>query len=189
MPSFIIKEDFEQVISLEDLDRITDSNDLVWERSMEANIEYVSCYLRHRYDTDKVFSKIYTHSSSVAWIEGDRVIDGGILFYALQDVPIGIPITDTVYWGVGDTRNKKIVLVVITLIMYDIYTRLNGVDIPSYIQVKYDDSISYLKDAGTKSLITIDLPLRASVEDGTDQSGNIFIHGYASDVVDLKFVP
>ena len=59
----------------------------------------------------------------------------GLFYYAIQDVPIGILITDTAYWAVGDTRNAKVVQLATQFILYTLYQRLNGVDIPQYLQI------------------------------------------------------
>ena len=53
---FIERTDIAQSYTLDDLDRLTDSTDAVWQSELGRVIELVSSYLRARYDVTAVFA-------------------------------------------------------------------------------------------------------------------------------------
>ncbi|MEK0371116.1 MAG: hypothetical protein QQN55_08185 [Nitrosopumilus sp.] len=186
MSNYLLKSDFERFITLTNLDGITDATDPIWEIELLSTIEVVSSYLRFRYDTDKEFKPIEPHVPANTYLIGDRVIDGTDLYFAIQDVPAATLLTDILFWTKADSRNPAIVQIVVVLILYNIYSRINGSEIPTWIQVMYDggDSqqrggkLGYLKDI-RKGTVQINLALLPEVEDGTDQSGNNIAFGSA----------
>ena len=190
MDNYLLKSDFYRFITETNLDGITESDDSIWWTELLSSIEVAASYLRHRYDTDKEFAIIKTHVVTDTYETGERVIDGTDLYFAVQDVPANTLLTDTAYWTKADSRNPAIVQIVCVLVLYNIYSRINGSEIPNWIQVLYDggDSqqrggkLGYLKEI-QKGTVQIDVPLLADVEDGTTQSGNSFAYGNATDVV------
>jgi hypothetical protein len=189
MAFFIIKDDFKSHITLADLDRVTDSNDAIWQQNLGIAIEFESSFMRQRYDVDAVFTPIETWVDQ-DWPIGTRVQDGGLLYYAIQSVTTGTLISDTDFWTQADNRNQKIVEITIDIILFNIYNRLNGSEIPNYLQIRYDGAdgqqrggaVGYLKEI-SKGTVQADLPLLADVIDGTRQSGNNIIFGQADDVI------
>ena len=189
MGYFLLRDDFKSHITLANLDRITDSDDTVWQQNSNTAIETAASYMRNRYDVSKVFLPIETWVDQ-DWPIGTRVTNGGLLYYAIQDVTTGTLITDTLFWTQGDGRNTKIIEIVIDLVLFNIYNRLNGSEIPQFIQIRYDGAdaqqrggaMGHLKGI-SKGDIQSDLPLLADVEDGTKLSGNRIINGNAADVV------
>jgi len=190
MGFYLLKTDFKRIITIGNLDGVTDSDETVWEEQLSSAIEVASSYLRFRYDTDKEFAPIETHVLADAYLKDARVINGTDLYFAIQDVPALTALTDTDFWTKADSRNPAMVEVIVVLVMYIIYSRINGSEIPNWIQVLYDGGdqqqragkIGYLKDI-RKGTVQINLDLLAAVEDGTDKSGNSFAFGNATDSV------
>lgn len=188
MANYLIKRDFYSFTTEIILNGITDSDDNVWINELPASIEVISSYLRFRYDTAKEFKPIITHDETDVYLESERVIDNDILYYALQDVPASTPITDGTYWKKGDSRNNALVQVLVVVVLYNIYSRLNGSEIPNWLQVMYDGGdpqqrggkLGYLKDI-RKGTVQIDLDLLPEVESGETQSGNSIAFGNAKD--------
>jgi len=190
---FVIREDFRYLITLADLDRLTNATDSVWQEAEISAIEEASSYIRHRYDTDTGFRETRLHDAANPYNEGDRVytLTGGepTFYVASQDVPATTVITDDTFWTVGDDRNRKLLTSIIIIILFENYTRLNGSEIPNWLQIRYDGNdarqnggvIGYLKSA-QKGTIEIDFPLRPEVADGTAVNGNRIINGVADDV-------
>ena len=182
---FIIKTDFERYITEENLNNITVSDNQVWISSLSSVIEVVSSYLRFRYDTDNIFN-IFKHVVADTYTDGQSVIDNELIYIAVKDVPATTLITDTTYWKQSDTRNQAIVDIMVVFVLYAIYSRINGSEIPNWIQVLYDggDSqqragkLGFLKEI-RKGTVEINLPLLPDVEDQTTQSGNSISHGSA----------
>ncbi|MEK0369744.1 MAG: hypothetical protein QQN55_01115 [Nitrosopumilus sp.] len=185
MALYLLKTDFERYITGSNLDGITESTDSTWQKMLASVIETVSSYMRFRYNTDKEFILI-DHVLANTYVEDATVVDSNKFYTAIQDVPATTPITNTSFWKEGDFRNQAMVDVVIVLVLYSIYSRINGSEIPNWIQVLYDggDSqqrggkLGYLKEI-RKGTVQINLALLADVEDGTTQSGNSFAHGSA----------
>lgn len=190
MGLFIQKQDFKQAIEIDALDGITDGENDVWKRQLPATIEFVSSYIRHRYDVETIFKPLEKHTDQKTYLQGDRVFVGAKLYNAISDIAIGIPITDTTFWEEKDTRNPMIVEVVLIMVLYNIYTRINGSEIPGWLQVMYDGGyergvggkLGWLKEI-RKGTVDVDLPLLPNVESGEDQSGNRISFGVATSAI------
>ena len=129
------------------------------------------------------------------YTQGDRVFtttatDQLNHFVAAKDVPATTAISDTEFWTAGDDRNQKILTAVLIIILYENYTRLNGSEVPNWLQLRYDGQdaqqnggiIGYLKMI-RKGTVQPALPLLPAVSDQTTQSGNRIAHGSPEDVV------
>lgn len=171
MGYFIQRKDFFPFITPEDLTRVTADDDTIWQANLPAVIEYLRGKIGHRYDTTKVFEPIETYDNSEAYEIGDRVDNAGVLYYAIQAVPALTSINDTDYWTQGDSRNAMVMQCVVEVSLYNIYSRLNGTDIPAFIEKRFERCMDYMKglQEGTDD---VNLPLQAAVEDGTDTSGD-----------------
>lgn len=187
MGLFIRKQDFKQVIEISSLEGVTDGENDVWERQLPATIEFVSSYVRHRYDVDRVFRTLEKHDDSTEYKQYDRVFVGSKIYNALEDVPAGTLLTDLDFWEQKDNRNAAIVNTVIVVLLYNIYPRINGSEQPNWLQILYDGGdprqmagkIGWLKEI-RKGTVDVDLPLLPDVETGEDQSGNRIAYGVAS---------
>lgn len=193
---YIIKNDFQRVITTNDLAGLIDSNDDVWLQGEESALEEVKSYLRNRYDVAAEFD-IQAHDPLLSYEEGDRVIvqlgNNQGIYRALSAVPDGVTEDNLVssgFFALEDNRNAKLVTSVILVILYENYTRLNGTEIPAWLQIRYDGGdfrqnggiIGYLKMI-QKGTVEPDIPLRPDVADGTSQTGNRIAFGVADDVV------
>lgn len=189
MAFYLLKSDFQRYITDTNLDGITEADDSAWQKMLSSVIETVSSYMRFRYDTDKEFV-LTEHVPADTYLAGDTVIDADKFYIAIQDVPATTLITNVAYWTESDFRNQAMIDVVLVFVLYGIYSRINGSEIPNWIQVLYDggDSqqrggkLGYLKEI-RKGTVQTTIPLLTDVEDGTTQSGNSFAHGSASGAV------
>lgn len=187
MANYLLKTDFNRYITTVNLDKITETNDKVWEDQLLSSTEVAASFMRFRYDTDREFAPIdIEHSLLIDYLINERVEDSGNLYVSIQAVPIATPITDTDFWDKTDDRNQAIVDVIVVLVLYAVYSRINGSEIPNWIQVLFDGGdmqarggkMGYLKDI-RKGTVQIDLELLPEVADGTDQSGNNIAFGSA----------
>lgn len=186
MGYYLQKQDFERYITETNLDGITETTDSIWQKMLSSVIETASSYMRFRYDTVKEFLPIETHVPADPYLINARVIDGTDLYFAVQAVPGGTLLTNTAFWTKADSRNQAMIDVIVVMVLYSIYSRINGSEIPNWIQVLYDggDSrqtagkLGYLKDI-RRGTVQIDISLLSDVEDGTTQSGDSFAHGSA----------
>jgi len=186
MGYYLQKADFTRYIPLANLDSITEADDTVWQKMLSSVIETASSYMRFRYDTVKEFLPIETHVPANTYKIDERVFDGTDLYFAIQAVPTLTLLTNTLFWTKADSRNQAMIDVIVVLVLYSIYSRINGSEIPNWIQVLYDGGdprqtagkIGYLKEI-RKGTVDIDIDLLADVADGTNQSGNSFAFGSA----------
>lgn len=61
----------------------------------------------------------------------------------------GIYDLDIEFQRVGDERNHYILKCVLSIFVWELYNRNSNTVVPNNIQVKYDESIKLLKEAGT----------------------------------------
>lgn len=190
MGSFIQKQDFKQSIELDSFDGLIDNENDVWERQLPATIEFVSSYLRFRYDVDRIFRPLNKHDDTQEYKQYDRVFVGKKIYNALEDAPIGTLLTDSTIWGQKDNRNAAIVSVVLIVLLYNIYPRINGSEQPQWLQTLYDGGdprqmggkLGWLKEI-RRGTVDVDLPLLELVETGEDQSGNRIAYGVAKNAI------
>ncbi|MEY2738674.1 MAG: hypothetical protein RL259_583 [Bacteroidota bacterium] len=97
--------------------------------------------------------------------------------------------TTAIFAATGTNRNQMILSLTIDIVIYNLLSRVNNIDIPALRKERYDGNspqqtggaIGILKMIA-KGTIEPDLPLR---EDGqTDQTGNVVMYGYASETTD-----
>lgn len=190
---YLLKSDFDRVITTIDLDKLTDSTDSVWQSAELSALEEIKSYMRYRYDVAIEFDLV-AHLQANTYQEGDIVIiqigNNSGVYRALSDVPANTEITNTTFWIKEDPRNAKLVTTCVIIILYENYARLNGTEIPNWLQLRYDGGdvrqsggiIGYLKNI-QRGVIEPDIPLLADVADQTVQTGNNIVAGTASDVV------
>lgn len=110
------------------------------------------------------------------------------IYSCIADSTGNLP-TDATYFEATDTRNSKVVEIVVDIVIYNLLNRLNNIDIPVNRKERYDGNdgkqlggaIGWLKQV-SKGYIEPDLPLREAGQ--TDQTGNKIIYGYAEDITD-----
>ena len=73
MNKFLVKYDFKTLIDEDNLNELTDTNDRLLNDAMDAAIEKVAGYIRHRYDYDQVFKAVQPYADGTAFVEDDRV--------------------------------------------------------------------------------------------------------------------
>lgn len=112
MNKFIVKYDCQTLIDEDNLDQLTDTKDRIFIDAIDAAVEKVAGYIRHRYDYNAVFAPVIPYADGtefaiddrVYWTEseydatstyitGDRVSYDGNIYAANQD--IGTPETWT----------------------------------------------------------------------------------------------
>lgn len=199
--SYILESDFLKVTTSEVLDGLTAGDAEVWKTNERSAIEEAKSYLRHRYDADQEFRGIIEHAADNIYQTGERVFvsvqdERPEIYTALKTTVTGTPVTNSVFWKKGDDRNAKIVGVILIIILYETYARLNGHEIPQWIQLRYDGGdvrqtggvIGYLKNI-QKGTVQADIKLLPGTVDGSDHSGNRIAYGSASSIInDIKSI-
>ena len=73
MNKFLVKYDFETLITEDNLDELINENNRVVEDAIDSAVEEVAGYVRHRYDFDQVFRVVIPYSDSTSFVVDDRV--------------------------------------------------------------------------------------------------------------------
>lgn len=195
MDYFIVKEDIYQTYPEEQLNKLTNSVDAVWQKEIPRAIEEVSGFLRARYDEDLIFADVLIWDNLTAYSADDRLYDdiNKMHYLCILDAPAATLLTNTTYYTEGDTRNQKIVEIIVDVMLYKILSRLNAIDMPLNRKERYDGNdakqlggaLGWLKMVA-RGTVHPDLPLIVANQD--DQTGNVVIYGDATDVKTQNFV-
>jgi hypothetical protein len=191
---FIIKEDFYIQISQTSFEQLLKKADgvtvdeAIWQQEVPRTVEKMSSYLRARYDVDVIFAPFKEYNAATTFAVGDRLIYNDVKYYCIAESTGNLP-TDTDYWTEGDNRNQDLLTHFIDIALYNIYSRLNAVDIPGIRKERYDGddsrqlggAIGWLKNI-VKGYIQPDFPLLQANQD--DQTGNKVIYGYSEYATD-----
>jgi hypothetical protein len=184
---FLLKKDFFQFIAETDFNKLIGYNqngDVIWINEVPRAIETISGYIRARYDVSEVFKNTNDFDSTLVYTAGQYVWYNDLMYKCILASETAQSITDTTYWIQEDYRNPKIIELVADICLYNFFSRLNSVDIPTYRKERYDGNsdkqiggaIGYLKNV-SKGNIEPNLPLRTAGQ--TDQTGNKIIYGNA----------
>lgn len=120
--------------------------------------------------------------------EWDYLAEDESLYYCTSVSTGNLP-TDTDFFTAGDNRNQDLLIRVIDIALYNIYSRLNNVDIPAIRKERFDGNdsrqtggaLGWLKMI-VKGQLQPDFPLIE--ENQEDQTGNIVAYGYAKTATD-----
>lgn len=83
---------------------------------------------------------------------------GQSLFILYSNLVILDPVLLIPKWIKGDNRNPQLVNYLIDIVLYHVHSRIAPMNIPELRIKRYDDVISWLKDAAQGKYITADLP-------------------------------
>lgn len=141
---FLQKNDITDIYSTRYLDEITESDDARWKRIESQQLELIAAFCRHWYDMDYELRPVFDWVDQ-DWTENTRVIDGGVFYTAIQDVPAGTLITDESYWIAGDDRNPEVVKMAVYLLVYTLSGRYGTSSIPELWDNRKKYTIDELK--------------------------------------------
>lgn len=148
--AFIRKLDYLKQIQSDDLDTVTESNDLLLDEVELLAIEEITSYISARYDVAQVFAVVD------AWVSGASYTTDDVVYsavnnktYKAKTTHTGIttdPSADPTNWGVTlDPRNPKIVTCTVDLALYHLHSRINPRNIPELRGIRREDSINWLE--------------------------------------------
>lgn len=126
-------------------------------------------YLNFRYDTAAIFDyKVFDYSAAATYNVGDIVISAeGEGYTCIQITTAGIPLTNTAYFELEDERNPIIVMIVVDLLAYHLFSKLPQNRVPQRIIDRYEQAISKLKEIRAQKMNPL-LPIKVVVEGQED---------------------
>jgi len=151
MKNFILtNSDFKAIATMVDLNVLTDSNLSIMQQCNMIAIDEAAGYLSSRYDIETLFADPIEFDESTEYVAGDRIFvetpgatgeNSTYTHYScILDTPVGATtsITDTTYYVEGDTRDQKLLEVVMTIALFYVHKRLTPNNIPEFRIISYD---------------------------------------------------
>lgn len=151
MKNFIITDsDFKAIATSIDLNVLSDGSDEIIAQCNRIAVDEAAGYLTSRYDIETLFADPIEFTEDTQFSEGDRIYvetpgaTGEASTYThyscILDTPTGATtsITDTTYYTPGDTRDQKLLEVIMTISLFYIHKRLTPNNIPEFRVISYD---------------------------------------------------
>lgn len=163
MENFLIIQDFRAIATNEDLEVLSDDNIRIISQCNNIAIAEASAYLATKYDVTKLFAPIQEYSTGSTYTIGDRIFKQDTSITATTEydhytciasgATSGTPITDTTYFIKKDSRDAKLMEVIMSISLFYIHKRLSPQNIPDFRIIAYDgngnkDIMSALKWLG-----------------------------------------
>lgn len=143
---FILKDDLNAIASSDDILILSDASDRILEQCNKIACDEAKGYLAGKYNIDTIFAspKLYDDSIDTYQIN-DRlyVVNSAtteVTHYSciMSGMTTGTTITDTLYFKEGDTRDYKLLEVVMSMSLFYIHKRLSPNNIPLFRILAYD---------------------------------------------------
>lgn len=152
MKNFIINNyDYRAIATAEDLDVLSDENEKIINQCNLIAIHEASGYLSTKYNVDKLFKDVNEFTSGNDYVIGDRLFvkeltdgspileTGEYTFYTcIKDIVNATDVTDTEYFIEKDSRDQKLLEVVMSISLFYIHKRLSPNNIPTFRVISYD---------------------------------------------------
>ena len=151
MKNFIItNSDFKAIATMVDLNILADRDLSIAQQCNRIAIDEAAGYLSSRYDIETIFADPIEFNESTEYVVGDRIFvetpgatgeDSTYTHYScILDTPAGATtsITDTTYYEEGDTRDQKLLEVVMSISLFHLHKRLTPNNIPEFRIISYD---------------------------------------------------
>jgi hypothetical protein len=137
---FLVKDDYITLIRQDKLDQITEADDTILNKALPAAQEEAAGFIRHRYDEAKVFKAVEeTADNTVSGVTaGDRFYQTTEKKFYVATADSGTDLTNTDFFSQEDDRNPKLVEVVVDILLYNIYSRINPKSVPTHRRIRYD---------------------------------------------------
>lgn len=163
MRNFILNSDLLRIVTNEDLNVISNSSQKTIDSCNAMAIDEAAAYLCTKYDVEALFKDPILYSTGSTYNIGDRIyirdesITGTTEYKHYSCIASGAtsgtPITDTTYFKLGDTRDYKLLQVVMSISLFYLHFSLTPNNIPDFRIIAYDgngnkDIMSALKWLG-----------------------------------------
>ena len=105
-------------------------------------------YLNFKFDTDAIFTfEVFDYSININYKEGQIIVDDSATAYTcILNAPAGTALSDDTYFESKDGRNPLIVMIVVDLLAYHLFSKIPYNSIPEHIKERYKEAITKLKN-------------------------------------------
>lgn len=142
---FILKDDLNAIANQDDITILSDADDRILEQCNKIACDEAKGYLAGKYNIAKIFADPKLFDDSLLYNIGDRlyVVNSAtteLTHYSCitSGMTTGTTITDTTYYKEGDTRDYKLLEVVMSMSLFYIHKRLSPNNIPMFRYLAYD---------------------------------------------------
>lgn len=158
---FITDSDLSTVLDDQQMIQVIGAATFVRKRAEDFAIEEAASFLNFQYDTSVIFGfEAFDYSNSEDYKEGQIVVnDKAIGFTCIADVAAPATLTDTNFFEEKDGRNPIIVMIIVDILAYHLFSKSGSNQIPKHIIDRYEQAIKKLKDIRTKKMNPM-LPLK-----------------------------
>lgn len=164
---FISNDDLSTVLDDRQLTQVINTKIAARKRAEAFAVSEAKSYLNFRYDTDIIFKhKVFDFDASADHKEGDIITYEGIGYTCVQDKTAPIDLTDTNYFIEQDNRNPILVMIIVDLLAYHLFSKVGSNKITQTIIDRYEDAIKKLKNIRMQKMNPL-LPLKVIEEDQT----------------------
>lgn len=175
MKNFIIKQDFRSIATEQDIKILSSSNDKIIEQCNAIAISEAAGYLSVKYNIEDLFRDTNEYSSAVTYGLDDRIYlnistnssSTEYVHYTCiaSGATSGTSLTDTNYFEEKDSRDQKLLEVVMSMSLFYVHKRLSPNNIPTFRVLSYDGNGDEKIMSAIKWLTMI-------------QQGNLFPYGW-----------
>lgn len=145
MHKFILFPDFNAIATSDDLEVLSSDNIDIIEQCNAIAIDEAAAYLSVKYDLSQLFLDPVEYDSAETYAIGDRIytIVGTPAstythYTCIKVAPAGTAITNTEYFTQSDSRDRKLLQVVMAISLFYIHQRLSPNLIPEFRAIAYD---------------------------------------------------
>lgn len=151
---FITDSDLNTILDEHQMVQIISATIYSRKRAEDFAIEEAASFLNFQYDTTAIFGfQAFDYSNNKDYKQGQIVVDGEATAYTcLADVAAPATLTDSSFFEQKDGRNPIIVMIVVDLLAYHLFSKTGSNRIPKHIIDRYEQAIKKLKDIRTKKM-------------------------------------
>ena len=174
---FITDSDLTTVLDEQQMMQVIHATLYSRKRAEDFAIEEAASYLNFQYDTPLIFGyKAFDYNNTQDFKEGEIVVnDQAIAYTCIADAVAPVTLTDTNFFEEKDGRNPIIVMIIVDLLAYHLFSKIADNMIPKHIIERYEQAIKKLKDIRTQKMNPM-LPLKqVNTEDTNSPSQTITI--------------
>ena len=150
---FISNADLQTVLNDRQLADVILLSEANRRQSEQYATEEVRSYLNFQYDTDAIFGfEVFDYDVNQLYLAEQIAVSDGGIYTAIINAPAGTALTDTTYFEAIDGRNPIIVMIVVDLLAYHLFSRTGTNRIPQHIIDRYEQAIKKLKEIRAKKM-------------------------------------
>lgn len=173
MKNFIINQDFRAIATDIDMKVLSSNNSKIIQQCNEIAISEACGYLSTKYDVELLFDDPKLYNSGSTYELNDRIYiatnsaSTEFVHYTCiaSGSTSGTSLTNELYFEEKDSRDQKLLEVVMTISLFYIHKRLSPINIPVFRQIAYDGNGDQTRMSAIKWLTMV-------------QQGNIFPWGW-----------